>query len=158
MTDIQDDPGPLIEATFERIARECMAGLPILNPALAVAAVGFQPWREYWLGVLVTPWFMNLMAYPTGPEAAPDLSKRVLELPSGAYEFTLAREEGIGAYLACSLISPMSQFASQADALAVAGEVLQEVFKSAAAPAAKDAPDLSRRGFFTALLPKAKAP
>ena len=31
-----------------------------VNPALAVEAVGFRPWEDHWLGVMVTPWFMNL--------------------------------------------------------------------------------------------------
>ena len=36
----------------------------MLNPALSVEAVGFRPWDEHWLGVLVTPWFMNLWLMP----------------------------------------------------------------------------------------------
>ncbi|MDD4881479.1 MAG: [NiFe]-hydrogenase assembly chaperone HybE [Gallionellaceae bacterium] len=157
MTELKDDPSNLLQAVFERIAVERMAGLPILNPALAVATVGFRPWREYWLGVLVTPWFMNMVARPVEPDATPDLTVRGLELPSGLYEFTVTREDGIGVYLSCPLISPMSQFASQADALAVAEAVLEEVFQ-APAEVAKGGPDLSRRGFFRALLPATKTP
>ena len=41
-----------------------MAGVPMLNPALRVQAVGFRHWQSHWLGVLVTPWFMNLMLLP----------------------------------------------------------------------------------------------
>lgn len=156
MTDLEHDPSDLIEATFARIAAERMAGLPILNPALAVAAVGFRPWQGHWLGVLVTPWFMNLLARPTVPEAAPDLSRRVLDLPSGEYEFTLSREDGLGAFMTCPLISPMSQFASQADALAVAQAILQQLFQPEAVPAPKAAKPLSRRDFFAALLPSGK--
>lgn len=156
MTDLNDDPSALLEATFGRIAAERMAGLPIVNPALAVAAVGFRPWQDYWLGVLVTPWFMNLLARPSVPDDAPELTRRVFELPAGQYEFTLAREEGIGAYLACSLISPMSQFTSQAEALAVAEAVLEQVFQAPAATAEAPA-DPGRRGFLRAFLPKAAA-
>lgn len=156
MTDTRDDPSALLEATFARIAAERMAGLPIVNPALAVAAVGFRPWQDYWLGVLVTPWFMNLVALPNGPDDVPDLSRRLLDLPAGQYEFTAARETGIGLYLACPLISPMAQFASQADALAVAEAVMQEVFRGTATAAA-DQPDPGRRGFLRAFLPKAAA-
>ncbi|WP_165873457.1 [NiFe]-hydrogenase assembly chaperone HybE [Parasulfuritortus cantonensis] len=158
MTDRQDDPSARLEATFSRIAAERMAGLPILNPALAVAAVGFRPWQDYWLGVLVTPWFLNLVACPTGADEAADLSERVLALPSGNYEFAAAHEDGLGLYFACPLISPMSQFASQADVMAVAEEIAKRVFVAPAKPAppAKDEPDQGRRGFFRALIPGAK--
>ena len=36
-----------------------MQGLAIVNPALEVEAVGFAPWQDHWLGVMVTPWFMS---------------------------------------------------------------------------------------------------
>lgn len=155
MTERRGDPSADLESTFRRIAEERMAGVPILNPALAVAAVGFRPWQDYWLGVLVTPWFMNLVACPVGADDAPDLSKRRIALPSGEYEFTAAREAGVGLYLACALISPMSQFASQDEALAVADEVLKQVFL-APEPAPAGAPDPGRRGFLRALMPKGR--
>ena len=41
-----------------------MAGLPLLNEALSVEVVGFLEWRGMHLGVLVTPWCVNLMALP----------------------------------------------------------------------------------------------
>ena len=47
-----------------RIQRERMADIPLLNPALEVQAVGFSVWEAYCLGVLITPWFMNLMLLP----------------------------------------------------------------------------------------------
>lgn len=153
MTERRGDPSADLVTTFQRIADERMAGVPILNPALAVAAVGFRPWQDHWIGVLSTPWFMNLVACPDGADEAADLSRRVIELPAGKYEFTAAREDGLGLYLACSLISPMSQFASQDEALAVAGEVIRQVFQ-APEPAPVGAPDPGRRGFMRAFLPK----
>lgn len=155
MTDVGDDPAPLFEATFQRIADEHMAGLPILNPALAVAAVGFRPWQDYWIGVLVTPWFMNLMARPVRQDAVPT-ADTVLALPSGEYEFMVSREDGVGVYLSCPLISPMAQFTGQDAALAVAREVMVQIFGTPE-PVAKPEADLGRRGFLAAFLPADKA-
>jgi [NiFe] hydrogenase assembly HybE family chaperone len=159
MTETESDPTRLIEATFARIAVERMAGLPILNPALMVAAVDFRPWREYWIGVLVTPWFMNLLARPVAEDNAPDLSRRVFDLPSGNYEFTVSREDGLGVFLSCPMISPMSQFAGQDDAMAVAHAIMQQVFQPTATTdsAATPGSTLSRRGFLSAFLPADKA-
>ena len=157
MTDLKDDPSTLLETVFGRIAEERMAGLPIVNPALAVAAVGFRPWQDYWLGVLVTPWFMNLVARPTVPDDAPELSLRPFELPSARYDFSAAREEGIGLYFSCPLISPMARFASQAEALAVAEAVLDHVFQVPPEAAPGAPADPGRRGFLRTFLPKAAA-
>ena len=62
-----------LTAAFERIAATRMAGLPMNNPALKVAAVGFQPWAEdYLLGVLITPWAINLVVLGAGLRLAAD--------------------------------------------------------------------------------------
>ena len=47
---------------FSRIQAERMADVPLLNPALTVETVGFRLWQDSWLGVLITPWSMNLLA------------------------------------------------------------------------------------------------
>jgi [NiFe] hydrogenase assembly HybE family chaperone len=179
-TDVKSPPAPLLqrgenpaaslEAVFRRIAATRMAGVSLLNPALEVEAVGFRRWREDWVGVLVTPWFMSLICLP-GPEAAWEEqssgSKRDVELPSGSYEFLAADEEELGPYLTSSLFSPMFEFADMERAREVAMAVLAEMFAPAepeAAPAAfppapppvgltarLDQP-VSRRGFFGAFL------
>jgi [NiFe] hydrogenase assembly HybE family chaperone len=95
-----------------------MHDVPILNPALAVEAVGFEQYQGNWIGVLVTPWFMNLVALPgTGAwRSAPERASVYYAFPTGVYEFIAAREPGIGEYHACSLFSPMPEFADQAAA------------------------------------------
>ncbi len=104
-----------------------MADVPVLNPALAVHATGFRRWNDYWLGVLVTPWFMNVMLLPV--VAAEAESVRVGEVrqfafPSGQYDFVAGHEEGIGDYFSCSLFSPMFEFDSQEVAELTAAEAL----------------------------------
>ena len=62
------DPSARIEAAFRAILETRMRGLPVLNPAVEVEAVGFRAWEGHWLGMLVTPWFINLMLLPLEPE------------------------------------------------------------------------------------------
>jgi len=140
----------LVADTFRRIHRERMAGLPILHPDLSVAVVGGQAWDGDWLGVLVTPWCLNLVLVP-GPgsarEPGPFGSKLQLDLPAGRFEFLASEEEGIGRFAACSLVSPMHQFADQAAAVATAEEVMTALFQPEAPAAAEppQGPTLSRR-------------
>lgn len=152
-----ENPTAALESVFRAIANGRMAGIPLLNPALAVEAVGFRPWRDDWVGVLVTPWFMSLICLP-GADANWDTmasgSRQARELPAGDHEFLAAHEAGIGPYLSGSLFSPMFDFPDMATARAVAAAVLDEVFTPAAPEglAAKLEQPLSRRGFLGALL------
>jgi len=119
-----------LEVHFRRIERERMQGLPLLNTALQVKAVGFRHWQDRCLGVLITPWFMNLMLLPAEGDDWEELQigdKQLHQLPSGPYEFILGEEAGIGRYLICSLFSPMFEFADQATAVATAEAVMQGV-------------------------------
>jgi len=105
-----------------------MQGLPVLNPALSVQAVGFHRFMDEWLGILITPWFMNLLLLPGPDYAWPKRNpgaKFDRIFPYGVFEFTQAYEEQLGAYARCSLFSPMFQFTCQADALAAAQAALQ---------------------------------
>ncbi|MCB1756555.1 MAG: [NiFe]-hydrogenase assembly chaperone HybE [Gammaproteobacteria bacterium] len=118
-----------LEACFNHILRTRMQGLPILNPALQVQAVGFRDWDNYRFGVLVTPWFMSLMLLPQ-VEATNELtvgSKRTFVFPSGRYAFIAGMEEPIGRYFSCSLISPVFELDSQQQAVEVAVESLNLV-------------------------------
>jgi [NiFe] hydrogenase assembly HybE family chaperone len=143
----------LLERTFACVQRERMAGLPILNPALRVAAVGFRPWERYWLGVLVTPWSMNLVLLPRVDGAVDWASGtfRGLRFPAGAFDFVATREADIGGYAACSLFSPVQQFADQAAAESTAKAALDALFEADPAqgdPAIAEVPRvLSRRAF-----------
>lgn len=112
---------------FSEIERTRMQGVPILNPRLQVAAIGFQPWQDAWLGVLITPWFMNLMRVAnTQPDPADAVigSKHTHVFPSGPYEFTLGHEPSLGYYECCSLFSPMADFPDQETTEDTAREVL----------------------------------
>jgi len=117
------DPAPLLEAAFRRILAETMADVPILNPALQVEAVGFARHGDHWLGILITPWFMNLVLVPGAAESwqsvAPGL-RLFRKFPSGDFAFLGSNEPEVGEFQSCSLFSPMGQFADQAGAREVA--------------------------------------
>jgi [NiFe] hydrogenase assembly HybE family chaperone len=137
-------PAPALEQRFNTILREHMQDVPLVNPALQVQAVGFVPWREFWLGVLVTPWFMNLMLLPREPAAwqpVPERESRHLVFPAGVFEFISARDAALGNYLACSLFSPMFDFADPVAAHDTAVAALAALFdashRAAATPEAQ---------------------
>jgi [NiFe] hydrogenase assembly HybE family chaperone len=117
-------------ADFTEIFHARMRQVPVVNHALSVQAVGFRPHEGGFIGVLVAPWFMNLVFLP--PEGYPlraPTEKEVLSFPSGDYEFLHNRRETVGPYLACSLFSPMGDFSSQLQAVDVARAVMVELFR-----------------------------
>lgn len=121
-----------LEFVFQRIERTAMAGIPILNPALCVSAVGVRQWQGEWLAVLVTPWFMNLVLLSSGDGQArprvPTGTKEHVSFPAGRLEFIQAYEEELGCYRMCSLFSPMFEFADQESAQEAGRQVLAELF------------------------------
>lgn len=124
-----------LETTFNEILDKRMRDLPIVNSALSVQAVGFNRFGEDCLGILITPWFMNLLLLP-GPNSAwreqqpgTKIDKR---FPYGVFEFTLGNEPQLGTYALCSLFSPMFQFENQTAALATAQAALNGLLAEAA--------------------------
>lgn len=135
-----------LEATFRRIATTRMRGVPVLHAGLSVQAVGFV--REpvaagskhtpipMLMGVLVTPWCMNVLRLPvTAVDDAVDDAAAAGLLPVGVtggrrygahhLDFVGAHEPTIGAFEQASLFSPMFSFADQPAAVATAREVLR---------------------------------
>ena len=169
----QAEPVDALTAAFERIAATRMAGLPMNNPALRVAAVGFRPLDEdHLVGVLVTPWAINLMLL--GDKTVSDLRlaadcRRTWEFPSGRYEFMGGDEPESGPYQFCSLFSPAFEFGDQAAAVRTAGEIMASLFVDTSEGGADDREiariagrsvmqiPTSRRGFLRGLFGERKA-
>lgn len=161
MSAAQDDPACAIERVFARIAATSMADMTLNNPALRVEAVGFRRWQELWLGVIVTPWAINLMLLPAGSAAFMRLAlgqRQTWSFPSGDYPFLGGADAELGPYQFCSLFSPTFEFAGQEDARTAAHAALAALFdagqggagdgKTTAGAAARVAErPLSRRGF-----------
>jgi len=144
------DPSFELEAVYGLIHATRMQGIPILNPAIRVQAVGFRPYQGWWVGTLITPWFINLMILPgDAPLPASQPGEEVLVvLPEGAMPFIPGHEAAIGPYLMCSLFSPLPQFADHDSARDTAQEVLRLLFEVPPPPAAPSGPDQNRRRLF----------
>ncbi|MCO6184614.1 [NiFe]-hydrogenase assembly chaperone HybE [Rhizobium sp. L1K21] len=120
-----------LAARYRVIAETSMADVPICNPALDVAATGFRAYCGRAVGVVTTPWFMNLVAIALpGQEldrVVPGQTVRLC-LPAGEVEFIVGALEGVGRVDSCSLFSPVFEFATMDEACAVAGEILHTFF------------------------------
>lgn len=149
-----------IERVFYLIATTRMAGIPVLNRRLLVEAIGFEPLPDApdqaggEIGILITPWFMNLIWLPLCNEAEvsplPVGQSVVRELGVHTFEFIGAWEAELGSYQFCSLFSPMFEFADQDSARATAMEVLRLLLGGASAYSASspaEAAQMNRRGF-----------
>jgi len=136
----RENPAPVVRVAFERIWHTRMADVPILNPNMAVDTVGWRAWQGEWLGVLVTPWSINLMLVPgEGGKVRPLVmdERQTWVFPSGHYDFMGGSEDGIGHYQSCSLFSPVLQFETQADAVNTALAAIQALMEAEPDPQAE---------------------
>jgi [NiFe] hydrogenase assembly HybE family chaperone len=122
-----------LEQLFSEILATRMQGVPVVSEQLAVKAIGFHQWNEQSIGVLVTPWFMNIMLLPESEDTeawqALKVGQEIVhQLPSGAYTFVVGFEEDLGFYQSCSLFSPMFEFENQQAAELTAEEAVKALF------------------------------
>lgn len=147
--------GERLQAIYAQVYERAMRDVPICNPALAVESVGFRPWGALSLGIVVAPWFMNLVLAGRGaaplPQAVPGAT-RAVALPAGQIDFIVGELDDFGPIWTCSLFSPMDEFADQAAAVAAATAALDEIVappqrapQSPDAPAALASAGLDRR-------------
>jgi [NiFe] hydrogenase assembly HybE family chaperone len=137
-----------LQDLFTHIAATRMAGVALLHDGLQVQAIGFHPDQPGQpdpakpagstaaptepagaVGILVTPWFMNLVWLPLD-QTAPTVrvgDKRTRIVGNERFDFIGAHEPGFGGYEACSLFSPMFEFVDHGAAVATAFEVLKQL-------------------------------
>ena len=116
---------------FQQIAETRMRDLPLLHPGLAVETVGFA-WQKIEphaqtgvLGILVTPWCMNLVWLPDEAQPRPgDGSVREYRIGDERLDFCSFEDEVFGHYQSCSLFSPMFDFVDAQAARETAVQVL----------------------------------
>ncbi len=154
----------LLQQCFAHIERTRMAGVPVLNQALHVAAVDFAPEMTpapgsdaVLYGVLVTPWFMNLVRLPMDAAAAAGMAgvgvRVARTLGQREFDFLGCHETQVGAFESCSLFSPMFEFIDQVAAETTAREVLRQL-REVSPPVTPQPASPARRGF---LFGRAKA-
>jgi [NiFe] hydrogenase assembly HybE family chaperone len=157
---VKDHQADLYDAFRRADAR--MFGLPVYNSALQVELRGFQEWSDQSIGVLITPWCMNLILLPTaemddGARSAWQTLRQGQEvdhvLPCGKVRFTVGDDGSGGRYQMCSLFSPMDDFSDQDSAQQVADQTLAAVLTDphASVKAPKPPPEVSRRDLFRGL-------
>ena len=165
-----DNPADFLQQHYQHVWLTRMHDMPFVNPALAVETIGFERVDGDWLGVVVTPWFLNLFLVYGGGSLWRDTSagqRSLVTLPCGVLEFIADDDPDIGLYQYCPLIAPVSDVPDMATARQAALDALQAVRtvpvveppeQSAAAcapetPAAAKAPGAQspRRDFFRRL-------
>ncbi len=140
---------------FKMVNRERMVGLPLCNPALEVEAIGFREFEDHLLGILITPWFINLVLL-SETDAWQDWqqgSKSEWSLPAGPHEFTTSRDDNFQAHLTAVLFRTVQDFPDQETARLIAEEVLEQLFvepEQSRRPKKSDKP-LSRRELLSGL-------
>lgn len=131
---------PRVLALIERFRRidAAMRDLPVYNARVAIEAIGFRPFGDdALLGVLLTPWFMNVMTLPIEPAPMDmaEIGKTIfIELPAGKRSFVVGGDETIGLHQAHSLHSPVLAFTLPGQARAEALRMLAILMRPAAAP------------------------
>jgi len=141
-----------LRRSFEAIYRERMRGLPIVNDRLTVEAIGFREFEGHQVGVLLTPWFMNLFLLAGNGEweaAAPGDSVEV-PLPGEACKFVVNHDAELGTCLSAILFRTVSDFPDQEMARAIAEDVLAQLFPADDAVPAAPA-KVSRRSLLTGM-------
>ena len=140
--------GDLVDR-YRLIYEERMRDLPIVNPRLEVEAVGFDRWEDQDLGVLITPWFMNLVLLPDAEAFGDRLQGDLIdcEFPSGNCELTVCHDEQLGTYLAAVLFRTVVDFPDQETARAIAEDALANIL----AEPDLQAGDISRRDILRGL-------
>ncbi|MDD5227442.1 MAG: [NiFe]-hydrogenase assembly chaperone HybE [Methylococcales bacterium] len=135
-----NDITQILENCFKQIQTQRMEGVPILNPKLHVQAVDFRLYQGVWLGVLITPWFMNLLYLRDDDKTAG--AKITHRFPAGEFEFVVGYEDALGFYQTCSLYSPMFDFEEQDVAVQTAQAALDALLEI------PEPPKISRRDLF----------
>lgn len=152
--------GERVAERYRAIHERAMRGLPVCNPLLEVAASGFRWHAGHAVGVVTTPWFMNIVALPHGPDG-PVANGRPgdvvsLPVPGGLAEWTVTELDGLGRFGVCALFSPMDEF--DAETAAAAAEAAMTALFDPALLLPPPAPrNLDRRALLRGRLSSEKA-
>lgn len=123
-----------------------MRSLPVYNDQLDVQVVGLRRWSEGLIGIVATPWCMNIVLVPAvdAPRRM-EGTTRTLDFPAGSYTFIAGQLAGVGALETCSLFSPMEDFDDPDVVRLVAEHAIAGLFESP--QAAGETSTMGRREF-----------
>lgn len=126
-----EDPTAFLATHYAMVWETRMRDLPFVNAALAVEVAGFRRCSGDWVGVITTPWFLNLFLLYGGGNLWGDIpagERRYVNLPCGTLQFIADVDPDLGPYQYCPLIAPVSTLPDMATARAVASDALTTVF------------------------------
>lgn len=119
-----------IEECFNRIHIENMQGIKILNNELDVEAIEFQKFEDRIIGMILTPWMINLVMLPNEED---DWDGRTLgerskfQFPQQELVMMINEIEGFGYCKTFSLHSPVNDFPNQESARIAAAMFLRDL-------------------------------
>lgn len=144
-----ENPGALVQQAFEKVAQtEDMLALPFYHRDIQVKSIDFQLFEEQWIGVVLTPWMMNIVILPGPTQIWPQRQigdKLGLQFPRGKVLFIVGEMDEIGQYLSCSVKSPLDQHIGALIYEQLAQDVLKDLLGQKEPDS--DAPENPKRRF-----------
>ncbi|MDV7340268.1 [NiFe]-hydrogenase assembly chaperone HybE [Terasakiella sp. A23] len=119
-----------LETCFNTILVENMQGINILNHELEVEAIEFTKWDGRVMGMVVTPWFVNLIMLPNDEDdwhTLPMGQKKTFNFPSKDLDMMVNEIEGFGYCRTYSLYSPCKDLPNQESARIAAAMFLRDL-------------------------------
>lgn len=118
-----------LQQRFTHIADNEMADLPLNRHNIMVEALHFSRWQDGFLGILVTPWTMNLTYLPTVFQTQTQAigTKQNYQFGDNHLEFITAYDDELGQYHVCSLESPIVSFSTQSEAQLIAKIIIDNL-------------------------------
>ncbi len=119
-----------LETCFNHILIENMQGINILNHELEVEAIEFTKWNGRLMGMMVTPWFVNLIMLPNEKDNWHTLElgdKQTYNFPSKDLDMMVNEIEGFGYCRTYSLYSPCKDLPNQESARIAAAMFLRDL-------------------------------
>ncbi len=127
-----------------------MVDLPLNRDGIVVEALSFTVWQDGFLGILITPWTMNLTYLPHDVQAQTHAigTKQRYQFGENSLEFITTYDDELGQYQVCSLESPIVSFSTQAEAKLIAKMIMDNLLPNPQQTTEKNVNNLvSRRAF-----------
>jgi [NiFe] hydrogenase assembly HybE family chaperone len=151
---------PAVERLVARYreAEPRMRDLPFYNDSLSIEPVGFRDWEGHRLGILITPWFINLILLPGEHDdwsAVEQGDQSDWHLPSETVRFTANRsEDDQEVFLAAPVFTNVIGVPDHEAAKNIAAQVLQSLLAKPGSEEAAPGHAVSRRDLFRGRLKK----